>query len=142
MGLTADIATAIAATVAGASGMRGCSSSVLDTIPGTPYGALGLPRVSVDAGAWERITYVWPLHILVARVADGPRTATATFDLLDAIIVAFRTGISGGLSASGVIETLIETGEIDRFYEVGGEEYQALDLVLTTTVGRPTTYTA
>jgi len=142
MGLTADIATAIAATVAGASGMRGCAPTDPDTIPGTPYGAVGLPKVHVESGAWERITYTWPIRLFVARVADGPRTVVSVYDLIDAIIVAFRTGISGGLSASGVLQTLIETGDADRFYDVGGETYQAFDMVVTTTVGRSTTYTA
>jgi hypothetical protein len=142
MGLTADIATAIAATVAGASGMRGCASADLDTIPGTPYGAVGLPKVRVDQGAWERVTYTWPVRLFVARVSDGPRTTVAVYDLIDAVVVAFRTGISGGLSASGVLETLIETGDADKFYDVGGETYQALDMTVTTTVGRSTTYTA
>jgi len=142
MGLTADLATAIATTVAGASGMRGCASADLDTVPGTPYGSVGLPKVSVEQGAWERVTYTWPVRIFVARVADGPRTTTEVYGLVDAIIVAFRSGIAGGLSASGVLMTLIETGDMDRFYSVGGEDYQAFDLALTTTVGRGTTYTA
>ena len=142
MGLTANIATAIAATVAGASGMRGCASADIDTIPGTPYGALGMPKVTVSAGTWEEFTYTWPLRLFVARVADGPRTVATTYDLIDAIIVAFRSGIQGGLAASGVMETLIESGDADRFYDVGGEMYQALDMTLTTKVGRGTTYTA
>ena len=142
MGLTANIATAIASTVASASGMRGCASQDPDSIPGTPYGAVGLPKVSLSPGSWENVDYVWPVRIYIAKVSDGPRTVSLAYDLWDALVTAFRTGIQEGLAASGVAQTIIDSGNFDAFYTVAGEDYQAIDLEVTTTVARGVTYTA
>ena len=142
MGLTASVATAVAATVAGVSGMRGCSSVEVDSVPATPYGAVGLPSISVTPGMWENVNYTWPVRIFIARVADGPRNAAAAYDLFDLLVAAFRLGIQEGLAASGVCETLLESVDLNRFLTVGGEDYQMLDLKVTTKVARGVTYTA
>ena len=142
MGLTADIAGAVATKVAAVSGIRGCSPRDPDSIPAYPWAVVGLPKVSIQPGTWETLTYTFPVRVYVARAADGPRATASCYDLFDATLVALRTGIKYGLSASGVAEGILSDAELDRFWEIGGELYQGVEMTLVVSIGRGTTYTA
>lgn len=142
MGLTNDIAAAVAAKVGAVSGMRGCSPRDPDTLPATPWAVLGLPKVTVSAGSWERIDLAFPLRVYAARVSDDPRVTAGVYDQFDLLLDALRTGISYGLSGSGVAQGLLDDVDFDRFWEIGGETYQGFEGTLTVTVAAGRTYTA
>jgi hypothetical protein len=140
MGLTNQISTAIAAQAAGVAGMVGGSATPLDTIPNTPYAVVGPSSGRIDQpGSWERLYWTVPWRCYVARISNGALVQTDVNDLLDLILVTFRTGITlGGL----VSQSVIATWQTDRYYTVGIEDYQAIDFVNTVELERSASYTA
>jgi hypothetical protein len=143
MGLSSGIAAAIAARVAAINGVRGCASTEVDTIPSSPYGSVGLPTYTVSPGSWERQVIRWPVRVFVARVQDEPRVTTSAYDVADGLVVAMRTGVSGGtaLAAAGLVAMVVESIDLDRFYSIGGEDYHTVEAVVATTVAHGATYT-
>lgn len=119
-GLTNQLATNMAAVVAGVAGMAGASPVQLDFIPNTPYAYIGPPKWSQVGGSWEVREYRFPLHILLARTATADREQTAINDLLDLVDATFRTNVTlSGLATS----TLLLTADTDLYEDVGGETY-------------------
>ena len=62
--------------------------------------------------------------------------------MLDAFLTAFRSGISLNLASLGVSAALITDWNTDRFYDIGGESYQAVDFTVQVDVYRSATYTS
>ncbi len=139
-GMHNQIATGLAALAASVTGMTGCSPVPVETIPNTPYGVIGPPKGSLlQPGSWERLLLQYPMRIYVCRVGTPDRDQVVVSDLVDLFLVTFRTGIELGTI---VTEAIIKTWDTDRFYTVGGEDYQAIDWLVGVEVERPATYTA
>ena len=121
--VAADIAgiAAIAATV---TGVVGTSANVPETIPATPWAIVGNHHATFAAGANERIDYTFPVRFYVERVASDAQTSTVINGLIDAMMVAFRTGMTLG----GIVDGLYITDwNSDLYAEVGGSRYQVLE---------------
>ena len=142
MGLTSDIAAAVATKVGAVSGIRGSSPRDPDTIPVTPWAVVALPRITISAGSWETMDIEFPLRMYAARVSDGARVTQVAYDTFDDVMAALRTGIQYGLSVQGVAQGLLDDVEFDKFWEVGGEIYQGWEGTLTVTVAAGRTWTA
>ena len=142
MGLTNDIAAALATKVSGIAGMRGCSPALPDTFPAFPWGVVGTVELDHQPGAMEVGTRTFTVLLLVGRVADDARTHLAVRDLLDAAIAALRSGISLSLSGSGVAQALLTRATDAETYTVGEMDYRAVTLTIEVSTFRPSTYTA
>jgi hypothetical protein len=142
MGLTSDIANAVATKVGAVAGIRGASPRDPDTIPVTPWAVVALPRITIEAGSFETMFLEFPLRMYVARVSDGTRVTQAAYDTFDDVMAALWTGISYGMSAQGVAQGLLDEVDFDKFWEVGGEIYQGWEGTLTVTVAQGRTWTA
>lgn len=139
-GLTNQIANAIGAQYAAIAGMSGVSARPVDKIPATPFTVVGGPAGRIDQpGSWERTYWTVPVRVFVARVSADDLTQADVSDMLDLILVALRAGITLGALVS---QSVITTFDTDRFYTIGGEDYQAIDLVHTVELERSATYTA
>jgi len=139
VGLHNQIGTALATKVAAIAGMAGASATPVDSIPNTPYGVVGPPSGRLEPGNWETITAVYPLRIYIGRTSDAARTQTDANDFLDLFIAAMRAGITLGIA--GVSAALLSSWNTDRFYPIGGEDYQAVDATVTVEIDQPESYT-
>jgi len=140
VGLHNQIGTALSVKVAAIGGMAGCSATPVDSIPNTPYGVVGPPSGRLEQGNWETINAIYPLRIYIGRTSDAARTQTDANDFLDLFIAAMRVGITLGIA--GVSAALLDSWNSDRFYSVGGEDYQAVDASVRVEIDQPESYTA
>ena len=132
------IATWIATTAAGVSGMRGASSTDLDNIPATPYGIVGPPKGSIIGGSWERTHLSYPLRIYVGRMSGAGRDETTVRSLLNGLIAAFRTG---GTQSGTVASSLLTDFDAALSDELGGEAYRVIDCTVEVVVNSGAGYT-
>lgn len=139
-GLHNTVATALATTVAGITGMSGCSPVPIDSLNATPWGVVGPPKGQLlQPGSWERFLLTFPLRVYLARVSSSDRDQVAINDFLDLFLVGFRSGITlGGV----VTEAIIKSWDTDRFYTIGGEDFQAIDFVIGVELERAASYSA
>lgn len=140
MGTTNTTATNLASALAAISGVRGASSVPPDTIPGTPYCVVGAPKGKLTPGSWEIIEYTFPVDYLIARTSSEDRDQKTINDALDAVIAAFRSGIT----LSGAVDyALIDTFDTEKFYKgPGNEDYQSIQFTVQVLVATGETYTA
>jgi hypothetical protein len=142
MGLSNDVVAAVATKALTVAGVRGTSSRPPDSIPVTPWCVIQPPTATFSPGALERIDYRFPVLLIVERVPDGGRVTATAYDLVDAFVTTFRSGIALGLTASGVWQAIIESWDSDLFLDIAGSTYHCVSLVLLVQVGRETGYTA
>ena len=139
-GLHNLVATGLATTVAGIAGVSGCSPVPIENVNATPWGVIGPPKGQLlQPGGWERLLLQYPLRMYVARVSTPDRDQVAINDFLDLFLVAFRSGIT---QTALITEAIIKSWDTDRFYTLGGEDYQAIDFVIAVEVERAASYTA
>jgi hypothetical protein len=142
MGLTNDIATALATKLAGIPGVRGSSATLPESIPVTPWAAVTTADADGVAASLETATTTFTCLLLVGRVGDDPRIQVVLRDLMDAANDAFRSAIQLGLSGSGVaMATLGHVTDRDT-YSVAGEDYRTVTLMVDVQTIVTTTYTA
>ena len=133
------IATTLATTASGISGIRGASAKPLDTIPGTPYAIIGpVQNGTVIPGSWERVHMRFPLWIYIDRTADAARTQNAINSYVNGVIAAYR---SGGTESATVASTLVTEWRTDMFETVGATEYQVLEFFIDVVVNSAVGYT-
>ena len=142
MSLTNDVVAAVATKALSVGGMRGTSSRPPDSIPATPWCVIQPPTARFSPGALEQIEYRFPVLLIVERVPDSGRVTAAAYDLADSFVTTFRSGISLGLTASGVWQAIIEGWDSDLFLDIAGSTYHCVSLTLLVQVGRGTGYTA
>lgn len=139
-GLTNNIATALATAAATTPSVTGASAVPIEGVPGTPYIYVGPPKIQITPGSWDTRIYQFPMHYLIARVAE-PIDQTAINDALDAVLTVFRTGITLGLTNPQPI-ALIVAADTDKFYSLDGTDYQSIDFTVAVEVYGPQSYTA
>lgn len=139
-GQTNQIAVALAAIGGSVAGVNGSSPVPVDTIPSTPYFLVGPPKWTQVGGSWEVREYHYLCRLLIARLSTEDRDQTAINDLLDLVDAAFRSGITLG-GALTVASTLILSANTDKFYAVGTQEYQSIDMDVQVIVMSGQTYT-
>lgn len=138
MGLTNDLATAVKTKMASVTGIRSTYARLPDSIAAAPAAILGSPRIDVEAGSFERITYTFPLRLYVERTADDDRTAQTLYDLVDATVAAFRTGnFLDGTSTGPALVVNIDTNGYDT---VAGADYFVAECELAVYQHSPQTY--
>lgn len=147
-GLHNQIASAIAAdalTVVGGtasqSTMRGSVAGPTSNLGPAPQTVVGPPNGRITPGSWEVIEIKFPVRVYTAKLRNATQTQHDVNEWLDAFIAAYRTGITFGLSALGVMQVVIDSWNTDAFYEVGGEPYQAIDFTVSVYVASGQTYT-
>jgi hypothetical protein len=131
--------TAVVAKAATITGMRGTSAKMPDSIGATPWTVVGPHSGELSPGSWEKYVYSFPLYCYLERTADDARTQAILNDLLDAFIIAYRSGISLG---GTVAQTLVRSWNTDRYTEISTSKFQILELTVETTVVGGQTYTA
>lgn len=143
--IASAIATNAVSVVGGSasqSTMRGSSAGPVSNLGPAPQTVVGPPKGRIVPGSWEVMELTYPVRVYTAKLRNASQTQHDVNEWLDAFIAAFRTGITLSLSASGVMQSVISTWDTDRFYEVGGEPYQAIDFEVTVTIAQAETYTA
>jgi hypothetical protein len=139
MGVTNELADAVAARGGEIAGMRGASGKPVDTIPATPYFVVASNEGELLPGSWETLHYDFTTRCYLARTKDDKRTQTEVNDLLDEFIAAFRRGVvASGLTCPAIVHHW----DTETFDTVGEEEYQALELVIRVTLRRAANYSA
>lgn len=133
------IATWIASTAAGVSGMVGASSTPLDTIPNTPYAVVGDPKITIVPGSWERVHLAYPMRVYVGRMAGAGRDATTVRSLINGLIAAFRLG---GTESGTVASSLLTDLDTNLFEDLGGTSYRVMDGTVEVVVNSGSGYTA
>jgi hypothetical protein len=114
----------------------GSSSVPVNTVPDTPYVYVGPPRIASTLGSWTILEYHFPLHYLLARLSgDEAVDQAAINDALDLVLAQFTLGITLGIA--GVVSAEIKTGDTDKFYTIGTQQYQAVDLDVVVTWAGP-----
>ncbi len=136
---TQAIAAAVAAKTAAVTGMRGASANTINALPASPWAVVGNHRGTFEAGAFEEMTYTFTMHTFVERTGDDDQTQATVNDLLDAIIAAFRSGITLGTT---VAQTRITAWNTDLYQETATAKYQVLETTLEILVKSGRTYTA
>lgn len=138
MGLTNDIATALAAKLASVSGMAGAAATGAGAVHDVPYAVLGPARSSeISPGSWETEIIEFPLTVLVSAIVEESDSLAAAYDVKDAVQAALRSGITLGLAGSGIAQTYLADWNTDAAWsEVGGQAYQALEGTIRVTVAR------
>lgn len=123
------IRTNVDTILGGVSGVRAHFPRHPDTIPVTPATAVMMPRATKIEPSSRRITWLdVPFRLYVGRIADEGRNAKVLDDLIEAIITAFETVDNSALSGAVTLAYVREYAE--AFYEIGGEQYQAVDFIL------------
>lgn len=138
MGLINDMADAVKTKMASVTGIRSTYARIPDTIAAAPAAILGPPRIEVEPGQYEKITYTFPLSLYVERTADDARTAQTLYDLVENTIAAFRTGnFLTGASTGPALLVSIDTNGFDT---VGGADYFVAQCELQVHHHSPQTY--
>lgn len=144
------IANAIASNATGLTGgsaivnnMRGASAYPQTNLGPSPQTVVGPPSGRLTAGTWERIFLRFPVRVYVAKIRNASQAQFDTNEWVDTFISAYRGSGPNQISLGvpGVVAALIESWETDKFYELQGEPYQAIDFVVAVEVDRPETYT-
>ena len=137
----ANIAQNVIGGTASINAMRYTAPTPVSNIPPAPATIVGPPRGRIATASWEVVQITYPVRVYTAKIMKSSVTQHDVNEWVDAFIAAYRTGITEGLSSLGVMEVIIESWDTDKFYEVGGEGYQAIDFVVDVEVLRTATYT-
>lgn len=122
------------------SGIRSHYPRHPDTVAALPATVVLTPRATRIEPGPRRITYLdVPFRLYVGRSADEARNVKVADDLIEAIITAFETVDYSSLSGAVTLAYVREYSE--AFYEIGGEQLQAIDFVLDVQV-KTITYTS
>lgn len=140
----ATAATTVVGGTASVSTMRGSSAGPKANLPPVPYTVVGPPSGrQIPASSEEQLFIRYPMRCYVGKIRDGVQTQHDINEFLDAFLITFRNLGGLGISISGqVTDVHIESWDTDKFYEVGGEAYQAIDFTVVAEVERTATYTA
>lgn len=124
---TNALCTAVAAKASTVTALRGYSAVVPDTIPSSPWLIVGSHSATYEAGNMDKIRYTFPLRVYVERAADSARTQVVVNDLVDAMVTAYRNGLTYG---GTVAEARVTAWNTDLYVEVGGALYQVVEFTL------------
>jgi hypothetical protein len=100
-----------------------------DTISTTPCIVVGMPKGSTRTGSQQRTTIEQPFRLYVERVADEARTAALVQPWVTAVIAALAPINSAQTAGLWAVITGIDW-DTDRYYEVGGAAYHAIDFTV------------
>ena len=133
-GLHNQIAPALAAQALAVVGGTAVVSTMRETFPGPastvggfPFTIIGPPKGrQVPASSETVLTARFPMRVYVAKVSSGLRAQFDINEWVDAFRAAWVTGCTLG---SLVTFSWIESWDTDRWYTIGGEDYQAIDFV-------------
>jgi hypothetical protein len=136
----ANTATQVIGGTASINNMRGAYPSPKASMPPAPITIIGPPTGRLTPGSSQEIYFIkYPMRVYVGRLRDSSQTMHDVNEWVDAFLIWYRGGISlGGL----VTQAVIESWDTDKFYEIGGEDYQAVDFVIACEVYNSTTYTS
>lgn len=135
--ITDNIAT-IAGTI---TGIRGASGQELDTIPGTPYVVVGLPKaLEVLPGNRQITNMAIPVYLLIERLSDQKRDLRVAYGYVPTFVTTFASnqGLSSALP-TGTIDAYVNAWDTNTTYSIGGATYWAVDFTLYVTVHEPVT---
>lgn len=138
-GQTNQIAAGLLIQVSTLTGIRGVSSTPVDSVTETPFFYVGGPKLVSIGGSWEQRMFSFPLHLVITRDADEGRDQQIINDWLDLCLNAFRTGIT--LGVAGVVSAEIRSGDTENFASYAGSNYQAILFDCLVTVMGPAAYT-
>ncbi len=136
---TQAVAAGIAARVATITTVRGASATPSDAVPASPWAVVGNHHGTLEAGSFERVTYIFPLRIYVERTADDARTGAIVNGLVDELVAAFRSGITLG---AVVAQTRVTDWDTGTYVETDEAAYQCLDANIEVLVASGQSYTA
>lgn len=125
LNLIAQSAIAVASSI---SGIRGGSAWDVDTIPVTPYVVAGMSRADVTPGDRTVVRGEIPIRLYVERMADSARDTNTVNSYVNTFITTFALDQDLG---GHVTDATITAWDADRFYQVGGALYAAVDFTLS-----------
>lgn len=140
-GLTNNIAESLRVAAATVPNVQNTAATPVESVPGTPFIYVGPPKLTqIIPGSWDTRIYAIPLIYLVQRVREDA-DQTMINEALDSVLSTFRNGITLGLLNPQPIAE-IRAADTDKFYSVGGADYQGIEFTVVVEVYGPQSYTA
>lgn len=140
-GLTNNIASALATAAAAITHVENTSPTPVDAVPATPFVWIGPPKIAqITPGSWDTRIYAFTMNYIIQRVREDADQLQLN-DAIEDVLTAFRTGITLGLINPQPIAE-IRAVDSDKFWSLGGTDYQGIEFTVVVEVYGPQSYTA